>query len=153
MGKTPCQSINRISSWLNSIVEISVRNKTWYQPTPESINAARMIIINNPAEAIYSIIRSRAEIMLGVREMEDVFPDYICKAVSIYFRTRMRSGRPMRELIRNYCEAEYHTPAVFPKMLAKFAAVWLSRKDRWRTMKFKKFQRWLSYQNADNTNV
>jgi hypothetical protein len=130
-------------------IESSIRNRSWGHPTPEMINAARSAIIADPAKEIYSIIRYRAEIMLGLKEVKDVFPYYIRRAVFLYFQAKLRSGKTMRELLRNYCEAEDQTPAQFPKMLAEFASECLAKKKRWETIRFRKFQCWLKYQELN----
>lgn len=149
MAKYISEKALKISTWLNNLIELSIRDKSFGCPTLEMINAARLAVITNPKDEIYSIIRCRAELMLGLKEVKDVFPYYIRQAVFLYFRAKMRSGKPMRELLRNYCEAEYRTPAIFPKMLAEFASAWLTRNNRWNTIRFKKFHRWLKYQELD----
>lgn len=110
-----------------------------YEVRKELRNAARLKIIRNPFPQLFSVLRTELEEEQGLSE-ESVFPIQLETEARIYLIDRaVKLGVPSKNFIPGWNEAEDHTPAELPKVLAYMGAMWLTRKGpAWATKKFRR---------------
>ena len=141
---------NAITGYFNALLEKAIGNR-FDEPEEripaEEISRIRAVILRDPRISVYHLLRTQAEGMLGLDEVEDVFPRQIESIVYQFIGTRLLRGKTMAEAVHNFCEAEVDTPAMFPKMLAEFGTAWLMKKSRWKTKKFKKLEVYMKRNN------